>query len=611
MVAMPKTKVFHPARHARGRPSRPGSLASCHAFLSQEIASTFQTLGIGATLRDETGWYAIHAPPNIIVSFEHAHGLAAERYTYNDASVETVRQRRKVLLTQHAGFHDFFVPVGPDDNGEAILVTGPFAVRRPTSTEVLERWRWITGRQGHPADPEFAHYLSATLSTLSLPGDLAQTYRRFLQCYALLIAHRGDAHAVAREATKLKAKLEAARAPEQMWSAARSMTDERTASSWLSSHTDADFPRLGIERIPESVLVGIAVTGLRDLDPVDELLRRDAFQRECVALARSEQLICGRVGDHGVMFLFARERSADRIDKSQRALANEVSRLAKRRFGLRLHFGANRPGGSALLPVRYEQALGAAERALARGLWFMRADSSSSTRPAPVRELRVGLGARSGEPFQTLVPRFERYIEAVAEHCGYRFEAIRAHLEAGFDQAAEALLATGTLAEKGHLATCEALDQAAKSSFTLTELFDAYRRAIADLVALVQDPGRATQERSLSRAITFIHQHFTQRLSLTQVARVAGFAPGYFSQLFKRREKMTLDRYVRQLRIERAKQLLKGTDLSAERVGQLAGFTLRPYFYRVFGEATGMTPLQFRAHMSDASRRARFEPRAG
>ena len=235
------------------------------------------------------------------------------------------------------------------------------------------------------------------------------------------------------------------------------------------------------------------MTGLRDIDPVGELLRRDAFQRECVEIAQSKHLICGRVGDQGVMFLL-RANDRESPDEAQRALAGEISKVAKRRFALQLHFGTNATGDSTLLPARYEQAFGAAERALARRAWFVRADRGASARAAPVRELRVRLGARSGEPFETLVPRFERYIEAVAEHCGYRFEAIRAHLEAGFDQAAEALLATGVLQEKGHLATCEVLDGAAKSAFTLTELFDAYRRAISDLVALARNPAKATQD---------------------------------------------------------------------------------------------------------------------
>jgi YesN/AraC family two-component response regulator len=225
-------------------------------------------------------------------------------------------------------------------------------------------------------------------------------------------------------------------------------------------------------------------------------------------------------------------------------------------------------------------------------------------RPSPLRELRAALGKANGASIETLVARFERYVRAVAEHCGYRFEPVRAHLEAGFDRAAESLLALGILQPNGHTAACEALDQEARSAHTLTELADAYRRAVSELVAHSHNPVRATQERSLGRAVAYIHQHFTEKLTLTQVARVAGFAPGYFSVLFQKREKMTLDRYVRQLRIERAKQLLKGTDLSVERVSQLAGFALRPYFYRVFGETTGMRPLEFRAHMSDATRRA-------
>src|SRR5262249_54241843 len=96
------------------------------------------------------------------------------------------------------------------------------------------------------------------------------------------------------------------------------------------------------------------------------------------------------------------------------------------------------------------------------------------------------------------------------------------------------------------------------------------------------------------RAITFIDQHFAEALRLTQVARIAGFSPQYFCELFKRRERMTFEQYVRGLRIERAKQLLKGTKLSVERVGQLAGFRLSPYFHRMFRQSVAMTPRAYR-----------------
>ena len=118
------------------------------------------------------------------------------------------------------------------------------------------------------------------------------------------------------------------------------------------------------------------------------------------------------------------------------------------------------------------------------------------------------------------------------------------------------------------------LDQVAHNASTVMNLVAGYRRAVSDLVALVQRPQEATRERNLARAIAFVHEHFAEPLEVRKVAHIAGFAPGYFSQLFKRHEHMTFESYVRKLRVRRAQQLLKGTDLSAERISQLCGFAL-------------------------------------
>jgi YesN/AraC family two-component response regulator len=173
-------------------------------------------------------------------------------------------------------------------------------------------------------------------------------------------------------------------------------------------------------------------------------------------------------------------------------------------------------------------------------------------------------------------------------------ETARAHLEAGFDQAAHALAATGALAERTYREMCEALDRAARDSVTLSDLFAAYRRSFSELADLAGGPANVSRDRNLRRAVAFIHRHFSDPISLPQVARVAGFSSNYFGQLFRRREQMTFEHYVRQLRIERAKQLLGVTDLSAEKVGQLSGFPVRPYFYRVFKEIVGVTPAAYR-----------------
>jgi len=78
-------------------------------------------------------------------------------------------------------------------------------------------------------------------------------------------------------------------------------------------------------------------------------------------------------------------------------------------------------------------------------------------------------------------------------------------------------------------------------------------------------------------------------------ARIAGFAPNYFSLLFKRREKVTFEHYLRNLRVDRARQLLTTTDLGIQRVAQLCGFGTGQYMARVFKRSLGVTPSACRA----------------
>ena len=66
--------------------------------------------------------------------------------------------------------------VGRDGEVVQVLVVGPFGTARPNAAGVLEAWRWLTQRQGHPADQEFSHYLATTLSVLVLQG--AERFRR-------------------------------------------------------------------------------------------------------------------------------------------------------------------------------------------------------------------------------------------------------------------------------------------------------------------------------------------------------------------------------------------------------------------------------------------------
>jgi AraC-like DNA-binding protein len=577
---------------------------SKHALFAPGLSNAFEMLRVSATIREGEHWRVIHHEPNV-GAFEEEHGIVLERVKYNMRSMRQASRTQRPMLGHYAGFLDWFVPIVRAGRLLGILVTGPLMSERPTSASVLARWRKLTGRQGHPADPEFSEYLSVTLSTLVLDRERMNAFEGFLTRFARIVAGEGNAEKLLSEAESLRDKVEEVRFVDRMWDAARTMIDERTSRLWSSPSRVDWLKNMGLSRVPDSALVGLAVSRTGESEPVEERLRRDAFQRACAELAFSAgQVASGRVGDHGVTFLSATTGATHRKEQRLLELGERSAKIASR-FGLRLHMGVN-ADGTRLLSDHYQRALAAAESALSQGV-RIRKGPSLAERPHPsLGELRRQLAKLVDEEPTALSARFDRYLEAVAIHCGYQLEPARAHLEAAFERIQESLRDSGAVEERSLVDSYDALERSAREARTVTQLFDAYRRAVADVGESAQRPVAAHRDRSLRRAMTYIHRHYSERLELARVARVAGFAPNYFSVLFKQREGVTFDRFVQRLRVDRAKHLLVSTDMDARRVAQLAGFTSASYFARAFRRAVHMTPTMYRANATNSRSTRRF-----
>jgi AraC-like DNA-binding protein len=572
-----------------------------HSLLAPLQTYVFERLGVAAAVwQSGPHWFPIHAQPNVS-AFEAEHGKDGERGAYNGRCFAAVLREKKILRGEHAGYSDLFVPLVVRGRVVGVLTTGPFALARPTSVDVLERWRWLTGRQGHPADPEFASYLSTVLSTLVLSGDQVRAFEDLLGCFAALLTGQGDAGELKTRAGRRQIGLGEVRLAERTWEAAREMVDERSAHVWEGVHHAYGLVGLGLSHVPDHVLVGLTVDRSSGRDPVGEAIRRDAFQRETVEVARrTGNTIAGCVGDHGIVLLSSAPGSPERKTQRLGALSERVALIAKTRFALDVYFGASSSAEQVPLSTRYQAALGAAEAALMRGVPIQIAEAAAKRPPHSLRNLREQLAGGVEERPSLLRARFDRYLEAAAMHSGYRIDLTRTHLEVGFERLTQPLLDAGTLDRKSYDALCETLDRAAAPARTMNELFAAYRTAVADVADALERPASAGHDRSLRRAIDYIREHYCETLSFPKVARVAGFTPNYFSKLFRAREKMTFERYVRALRVERAKQLLSGGDLAVTRVARLSGFRSLEYFARVFRQSEGTTPLGYRRRRSSS-----------
>jgi AraC-like DNA-binding protein len=559
-------------------PSPSWSFAGANAFGAARVANAFETLRIAAGFWDGTFWTILHDEPNLI-RFADEHGVEAERIQYNTRSIDQVWRTGETVLGELGGLRDLFVPIRSEGLVRAVLATGPFMTARPTAAEILERWRGLSGLQGHPADPEFLQYLRLSLSTLVLPGGALATFRHLVECLARLMGNDGSAASLIAEADALRAQVEDVRFVDRVWDATRRMVDRRTTRSWSSPFAADELAGVGLSRVPDGVLVGLGVSR-KDVDPVDALVHHDALQRACVDLARRAGAAAGKVGDHGVMFL-ASGRTPKHAERRLVEIRERAARLA-RTFDVELYAGISALPAAASLSEHYGRALETAESEL-----------TGETKRS-VRDLRRELGRRVEESPEALAARFERYAEAVSLHSAYRIDLMGAHLEAGFDRVAETLLASGTLDPKSFEDMSLDLARSAREARTVAELVAAYRDAVLSLGAAARRPTASRRERSLTRALAYIAQHYAEPLPLSTVARVAGFAPNYFSILFKQRERMTFERYLCRVRIERAQQLLAQTDLDIGRIARLAGFKTAEYLARVYKRSTGLTPLESR-----------------
>src|SRR5262249_42613478 len=91
----------------------------------------------------------------------------------------------------------------------------------------------------------------------------------------------------------------------------------------------------------------------------------------------------------------------------------------------------------------------------------------------------------------------------------------------------------------------------------------------------------------------YIEEHLDAGPSLGQLAAVARLSPHHFARQFKTAPGLPPHQYVIMRRVERAKQLLQGSDLSLAEVAAHAGFSGQSVFCYHFKRLVGVTPRQF------------------
>lgn len=99
----------------------------------------------------------------------------------------------------------------------------------------------------------------------------------------------------------------------------------------------------------------------------------------------------------------------------------------------------------------------------------------------------------------------------------------------------------------------------------------------------------------MRRVIEFMTAHLDQDIGLEQLAQAANLSVFHFCRMFKRTTGMPPHRYLADLRVAAAKEMLSLSALPVSQVADACGFSNHPAFSRAFKRATGTTPNEYRA----------------
>lgn len=92
--------------------------------------------------------------------------------------------------------------------------------------------------------------------------------------------------------------------------------------------------------------------------------------------------------------------------------------------------------------------------------------------------------------------------------------------------------------------------------------------------------------------IQYIQQNYVEELSLEKLAEVFFLSKSHLSRTFKKVTGLTLNSYITNVRIFKAKSLLRA-GYSVNMAGELVGYKSASYFISMFTKSEGMTPKQY------------------
>ncbi len=121
---------------------------------------------------------------------------------------------------------------------------------------------------------------------------------------------------------------------------------------------------------------------------------------------------------------------------------------------------------------------------------------------------------------------------------------------------------------------------------TVTEMFHRLKQSLRDTAGI--------QGQLAEKAAKYIEDNLAADLSLEQIADALHISASHLSRTFKKAAGISLTDHINQVRINKAKELLRGTDIYIYAVSEMVGYHDATYFSSIFKKLVGVSPSEYR-----------------
>jgi len=138
------------------------------------------------------------------------------------------------------------------------------------------------------------------------------------------------------------------------------------------------------------------------------------------------------------------------------------------------------------------------------------------------------------------------------------------------------------------------LEEKSYRAGNLEELWDCLESFIVGYLQKKADDKANSDSKPIFMVKQYVESHLKEAITLDEAAAMAGFAPAYFSNVFKKQTGQNFTEYLTEVRLQEAKRLLRSSDKSIGEIAALTGYPDDKYFRKLFKKVVGIKASEYR-----------------